>query len=81
MSQIDVLAVMGRAASVMAHRLGYEQSAELREARVAVSELIEAAQEVLDSTVNATTYPDGPCIPRAERDRLRAALSRIGSAP
>ena len=46
------------------------------EARAAVAELIEAAQDVIDGTVNATTYPDGPCIDRKDRTRLIAALAR-----
>lgn len=51
----------------------------LRAHGAAVAELVEAAQDVLDGTVNATTYPDGPCIDRADRERLRAALSRMGA--
>lgn len=43
----------------------------------AVAELIEAAQEVIDGTVNATTYPDGPCIERSDRERLTTAIARV----
>lgn len=50
---------------------------DLKEARAAVAELIESASDVVDSTVTATTYPDGPCIDRKERQRLSAALARV----
>jgi len=37
----------------------------------------EALEDVLALTVNATTYPDGPNIPRDEREALRAVLAEM----
>jgi hypothetical protein len=45
-----------------------------------VAQLVEAAQDVIDDTVDASTYPDGPCISRKERAALKAALANIRSA-
>ena len=51
---------------------------DMQEARAAVAELIEAAQEVIDGTVDAAfAYPDGPCIERRDRQRLIAALANV----
>lgn len=39
--------------------------------------LIEAAQDALDESVDAGTYPDGPCLPGTTRDKLRRAIMEI----
>lgn len=36
-----------------------------------------AMQEVIACTINAPTYPDGPCIPKAQRDYLIEAKSHL----
>lgn len=70
-----VLAVMDQACQdIMDDR--YPSGVALERARAIVAELIEAAEEVIGNTVNARTYPDGPCIDRDERERLIAALAR-----
>lgn len=37
--------------------------------------LLEAARDALDGSVNASTYPDGPCLEVWIRDGLRAAIA------
>jgi hypothetical protein len=78
--KVDVLAVMWVAIACLALDERDVAELQMRVAVEAVAELIEAAQDVVDSTVNAGRYPDGPCIERTERDRLKAALDRIGGA-
>lgn len=41
-----------------------------------VRQLREIIGDAYDSTVNAGTYPDGPCIDREIRNRMKVALGR-----
>lgn len=43
----------------------------------AQKEAIDAMDDVLTSTVDASTYPDGPCIEKEFRDALRQAMKRL----
>ena len=42
----------------------------------AAPDMLEACREALYASVNETTYPDGPCLPRDVRDDLRAAIAK-----
>lgn len=44
-------------------------------ARIRIQILTEASQDAYDASVNESTYPDGPCLPKHIRDALKAALS------
>jgi hypothetical protein len=71
--KIDVLAVMDTQAIVVDAYLHNDYWKEMRLARAAVAELIEAAERYME--VRGTTHG------QTARNRLRAALARIGGAP
>jgi hypothetical protein len=71
---VDVLAVMGRCASRHDCSGDYGHAEELREARAAVAELIEAAKFARYTAAGQTGYTDG-----ADR-RLAAAIAAVGGA-
>jgi len=37
--------------------------------------LLRACEEALESSVDATTYPDGPCLDSEVRDAMRTAIA------
>lgn len=90
MSAVNVLAVMdevlrrteaamptpldlpGESRMCPEHHAGYEH--DIREARAAVAELIEAAADFVDLSIN-------DLLDSEDYDRLRAALARVGGTP
>ena len=72
-AKIDVLAVMDRAEDSQLREFMVESADEIRQARDAVAELIEAARDYAD--VEANAYDITQRIPAATR--LRAAIARV----
>jgi len=54
---------------------------EVKELETYCAYLRELVGEVLDATVNASTYPDGPCLPGELRERLQKAITRVARRP
>lgn len=80
--RIDVLAVLDcRVREV--EQDGISRATELREARAAVAELIEAGKELVDAQADydAIDFPGGRRLDRlsAARERHAAALARVGA--
>jgi hypothetical protein len=54
------------------------------EAEATVRRIRELLEEVIDGSVDASTYPDGPCLDRELRKRIKAELlpnDKISHAP
>jgi hypothetical protein len=45
------------------------------------ADLLEACQDALSDSVDASTYPDGPCLNKHVRDALRAAIKKAAGQP
>lgn len=51
------------------------------EADATVRRMRELLEEVIDNSVDASTYPDGPCLDRELRNRIKAELANVAGEP
>lgn len=51
------------------------------EAEATVRRMRELLEEVIDGSVDASTYPDGPCLDRGLRKRIKAELANHQDEP
>lgn len=65
--------IIGRVETAGKHWDEYHSNAKLFSASWS---LFEACKEALAESVDASVYPDGSCLPKEVRDRIRAAIQK-----
>ena len=54
---------------------GYDEA--VRVSAEVLKPLVELLEQVLSETVDAPTYPDGPCLVKSTRDEIKEVLAKV----